>query len=405
MVTAQSPAGSHPTKERSVPEEFYDFSLVLGGPTFQLLRRSLLSGSGLELLHRRILFFALFTWMPLLLLTVLGPEGSAGRISFFHDIEVHARFLVALPVLIAAELMVHSRIRSAVLAFIDRRIVLPQELPRFNHALDSAVRLRNSIPLELALLALVYTVGLWLWNGRSALNVSTWYGMAGGRWQLTPAGYWYVFASIPVFQFILLRWYMRMFIWFRFLWQVSRMNLNLYPTHPDRCVGLAFLGKSAYAFGPVLFAQGALLAGIVATRVLYAGENLLSFKVQAIGFVVFFVATILAPLLVFSPKMAAAKRKGLAEYGLLGQRYVENFDTKWMRSGAGEELLGTSDIQSLADLANSYDILRDMRTVPVPFGLQDIAVLSSAAAAPLVPLLLTIYSPEELLARIIKMAF
>ena len=34
------------------------------------------------------------------------------------------------------------------------------------------------------------------------------------------------------------------------------MNLNLIPTHPDRCAGLAFVGKSAYAFGPILFAQG-----------------------------------------------------------------------------------------------------------------------------------------------------
>ncbi len=402
MVTAQNAVSSQPPNEFSILEESYDFSLVLGGPTFQLFRRSLLAGSGLELLHRRILFIALFAWTPLLLLTVLGSHGSG--ISFFHDIEVHARFLVALPVLIAAELIVHSRIRPVVRAFVDRRIVLPQDLSRFHNAIDSAVKLRNSIPLELSLLALVYTVGLWVWSDRVAPNVSTWYSMAGGRWQLTPAGYWYVFVSIPIFQFILLRWYMRLFIWFRFLWQVSRMNLNLLSTHPDRCAGLAFLGKSAYAFGPILFAQGSVLAGIIATRVLYKGENLLSFKVQALGFVAFFVAAVLAPLLMFSPKMAAARRKGLAEYGLLAQRYVENFDRKWVRGGGtSEELLGTSDIQSLADLANSYDVLREMR--PVPFGLQDIGVLSAVAAAPLVPLVLTILSPEELITRIIKMAF
>src|SRR5262249_21377675 len=152
------------------------------------------------------------------------------------------------------------RIRPVVYRFVERRIVLPNDLPRFQHAIDSAVRLRNSIPLEAALLIFVYTLGLWLWNSRVPIESASWYAFPGGRWHLTVAGYWYVFISIPIVQFIVLRWYLRLFIWFRFLWQVSRINLKLIPTHPDRCAGLAFLGKSAYAFGPILFAQGTLLA-------------------------------------------------------------------------------------------------------------------------------------------------
>jgi hypothetical protein len=198
---------------------------------------------------------------------------------------------------------------------------------------------------------------------------------------------------------------MRFFIWFRFLWQVSRINLNLVPIHPDRCAGLAFLGKSAYAFGPILFAQGAMLAGLVAARVLYRGENLLSFKLQAGGFVGFFVVAILGPLLMFSPRMARAKRKGLADYGLLAQRYVEGFEQKWVVSDPAfsEELLGASDIQSLADLGNSYAMVREMRSVP--FGLEDISRLAAVTATPLLPLLLTIFPPEELVMRIIKVVF
>ena len=194
-------------------------------------------------------------------------------------------------------------------------------------------------------------------------------------------------------------------IWFRFLWQVSRIPLNLIPTHPDRCAGLAFLGKSAYAFGPILFAQGAMLAGLVASRVLYRGENLLSFKLQIGGFIVFFVVVILGPLLMFTPQMAQAKRKGLADYGLLAQRYVERFEQKWVlqQPAPSEELLGAADIQSLADLGNSYSLVRDMRAVP--FGLEDISRLAAATAAPLVPLLLTIFSPEELFMRVLKVVF
>jgi hypothetical protein len=392
--------------ERNFLEGPHGFSLVLGGPIFQLFRRSHLAGDGLELVHRRLLIITLVAWLPLLLLTTLGSSaGNVGRLSFFHDVEVHVRFLIALPVLVAAELLVHSRIRPVVRRFVERRIVLPQDLPRFDKAIQSAIRLRNSIPVEVALILFVYTVGLWLWHSRIALDASTWYVMPGGRWHLTPAGFWYVFVSIPIVQFLLLRWYLRLFIWFRFLWQVSRINLNLIPTHPDHCAGLAFLGKSAYAFGPILFAQGAMLAGLIASRVLYRGESLLSFKLQIGGFIAFFVFAILGPLLMFTPQMARAKRKGLADYGQLAQRYVESFDQKWvLRDPANsEELLGAADIQSLADLGNSYALVREMRAVP--FGLEDISRLAAATAAPLLPLLLTIFSPEELIMRIIKVVF
>jgi hypothetical protein len=392
--------------EPSLLDKPHDFSLVLGGPIFQLFRKVHLEGDHLELLRRRLFIITLVAWLPLLLLTALGSSaGNVGRLSFFRDVELHVRFLIALPVLIAAEVIVHLRIRPAVHRFVERRIVLPQDLPRFDSAIESAVRLRNSIPVELGLLLIVYTFGLWLWHSRVAIVAPTWYALPGSRWNLTPAGYWYVFVSIPIAQFILLRWYLRFFIWFRFLWQVSRIDLNLIPTHPDRCAGLAFLGKSTYAYGPILFAQGAMLAGLVASRVLYRGESLLSFKLQIGGFVVFFVLAILGPLLIFTPKLASAKRKGLADYGLLAQRYVEDFEQKWvLRDHApSEDLLGSADIQSLADLGNSYAIVSEMRSVP--FGLQDITRMAAVTAAPFLPLLLTVFSPEELIMRIIKVVF
>ena len=382
-----------------------DFSLVLGGPLFQLLRRAHLEGDALELLHRRIIASVVLTWFPLLILCILsGVRGGVGRISFFHDIEVQARFLVALPILIAAELLVNSRMRTTVRRFIEWRIVLPTQRHVFHKAIDSALKIRNSVLVELALIAVVYTVGLLVWKSRTELGLVTWYALPGSRWNLTPAGYWYVFVSLPVFQFILLRWYMRFWIWFRFLWQVNRIELNLIPTHPDRCGGLSFLGKSSYAFAPILFAQGALLAGLVAARVLYRGETLQSFRFQIAGFIVFFVVAVLAPLLMFTPRMARARRKGLADYGLLAQRYVESFDQKWVRdSPSPAELLGTGDIQSLADLGNGYQVIREMRIVP--FGLQDISRLAIATAAPLSPLLLTIFSFEELMIRVFQVVF
>ncbi|MGZ6070565.1 MAG: hypothetical protein ACXWK8_05075 [Myxococcaceae bacterium] len=388
----------------ALPPARYDFSLVLGGPLYQLFRSAHLSGPVLEQLWRRIWVITLVAWLPLFCLTAMAGQlfGPPSPLPFLRDIDSQARFLIALPVLIAAELVVHQRTRSVVVQFIDRGIVRPADQPRFDAALASALRLRNSIVLEVGLLVLVATLGQWLWRTTISLDRPSWRGALGADGiHLTPAGIWYLAISLPITQFILLRWYLRLFVWFRFLWQVSRLDLHLVPTHPDRAAGLSFLGKSTYAFAPLLFAQGALLAGIIGTRVLYGGANLMSFKVDALALVGLLLLLVLAPLTVFTPRLSQAKRVGLAAYGKLGSEYVKAFEDKWIRHPVPEsELLGTGDIQSLSDLGQSYSVIREMNVVP--FGTQDIGRLALATAAPLLPLALTVFSMEELATRLLK---
>jgi len=388
----------------AIPNEPPDFSLVLGGPLYQLFRRAHLTGDALQLLRRRILVLAGVAWIPLLLLSAFAGHAWGGTIAvpFLQDIEAHVRFLVALPILVAAEIVVHLRLRPTVAQFVARRIVTEEDMPRFQEAIDSTRRVRNSVIAEITLLVLVYTVGLWVWKSQIALGTASWYATPeAGHTNLTPAGYWYALVSVPIFQFILVRWYFRFFLWFSFLWRVSRLNLRLVPIHPDRAAGLSFLGRGSYAFAPILFAQGALLAALIASQIFFAGRNLMAFKVEIASFIAFFVAAVLSPLIVFSPKLARAKRQGLADFGLLASRYVGAFEDKWVREGAstGEPLLGSADIQSLADLGNSYSVVQEMRLVP--FGLKDVTRLAAGAAVPLLPLTLTIFSLEELVTRLL----
>jgi hypothetical protein len=383
-----------------------DFSLVLGGPLYQMFRRSHLTGPTLELVRRRVVFFLLLCWVPLAVLSLVEARFLGGtKISFFRDILIHVRFLVALPVLILAEVIVNQRIRPIVKTFVERRVVPPEELPKFYAAIDSAMRMRNSVIGEIALLVFVFTVGVWIWWHRVALDVASWYASPqGGHINLTLAGYWFVFVSVPVFQFIWLRWYIRILIWFWFLLRVSLLRLHLVAAHPDRAGGLGFLGKSSYAFVPLLFAQGALLAGQIAGLIFYEGRSLLSFKMTIVGFVGFFVVAILAPLLLFTPKLARAKREGLAEYGALASSYVMDFEQKWLPAKVNDEqLLGSGDIQSLADLGNSFAVVREMRVIP--FGTDDVVRLLVATVIPIVPLLLTIMPLEQLVTQIIKIIF
>lgn len=385
-----------------------DFSLVLGGPLFQMYRRMHLSGDALELLQRRIIVMSGVAWLPLLLLSAMDGNafGNAVPIPFITDIETHVRFLIALPILIGAELVVHRRIRFVVDQFVERDIIAPEHMQKFRDAIDSTMRLRNSPITELALLALVYTLGLWIWRHEIALGVSSWYASDdGGQVRLTPAGYWNVFVSVPIFQFVLLRWYFRFFLWFWFLFRVSRLRLCLLASHADRAAGLGFLAASINAFALVLLAQGAMLAGLIASQIAHAGRDLMSFKGPVLGFLVFFVCVTLIPLTVFMPQLVRAKRNTAREFGLLVSRYTNEFQRKWVEGGAppDEPLLGSGDIQSLADLGNSFSVVRETRLVP--FSLKEVVRLAAIAAAPFVPLLFTIFSLNEFATYLFKAIF
>jgi hypothetical protein len=54
-----------------------DFSLVLGGPLYQMYRRTHLTGTALELLRRRVVFFWVLCWVRWRL--VLGGGSPVGR--------------------------------------------------------------------------------------------------------------------------------------------------------------------------------------------------------------------------------------------------------------------------------------------------------------------------------------
>jgi hypothetical protein len=196
-----------------------------------------------------------------------------------------------------------------------------------------------------------------------------------------------------------------MLIWTRFLWQVSRIELRLIPTHPDRVGGLGFLSNISYAFTPLALAHGAMVAGPIANRIFYLGAALPNFKAEAALIVLFVMLLVFGPLLVFWPQLAGAKRTGLREYGTLAERYVREFDRKWLRGGAppDELLVGSADIQSLADLGNSFEVVKTMRFTPMT---RD-AVLRVAAAtvAPIVPLFLTMMSLEELVRKLLGLVF
>jgi hypothetical protein len=391
--------------DTATPGGVDDFSLILGGPLYQLFLKTRLARPPLRLLHRRMLVIPALAWLPLLALTLLEGHALGGvSLPFLLDIETYARFLVAMPLLILAEPVVHSWTREIVWQFRERGIVQAESMPRFHAALDSAMRLRNSMTAELLLLAAVFVLAPWLWQHGMALQTDTWYATVdAGRIDLTRAGWWFVHVSAPMFQFLLLRWWFRLAIWWRFLWQVSRLSLEVKAAHPDRAGGLGFLGEGVYGFMPVLFAQGAVVSGLIASRVMTGARTAVEFRGEIALLILLLVAQVLIPMLFFVPGLIAARREGLRRYGALAATYVRDFERKWLGASmpTGEALMGSADIQSLADIAGGSDVVRAMR--PVPFDLRVLLQLVAISAAPFLPLVLTVIPLTELLRRVVEM--
>ncbi|SDA92727.1 hypothetical protein SAMN02927914_04810 [Mesorhizobium qingshengii] len=386
-----------------------DFSLVLGGPLFQFLRRARLCDDAMQMLYRRVIFFVAICWLPLFLFSAFQGQlfGGGVAVPFLADVDLHVRFLLSMPLLVLAELVVHRRMRLLVSEFRERHLISNIDLPRFETAVKSASRFRDSIIAEVLLIAMVYAVGIAvIWRHYTALDAVTWYaGTSNGESKLSAAGLWFVFVSLPVFQFLLLRWYFRIFVWARLLWHISRVELCLMPSHPDGVGGLGFLSASVYALLPLLLAHGVMLAGLIAGRILHTGAALTDFKVEVAAIVVFLLCLVEGPLLVFSVQLERAKRAGGRDYGRLAERYVREFDRKWIRGGApaGEPLIGTADIQSLADIGNSMQVVQSMRVVLL--SKDTILLLAGAVFAPLLPLVVTIMPMDELARKLVAVLF
>lgn len=372
-----------------------------GGPAYRFMQRiGIIRGEDPSVL-RRIVGFLAITWVPLLVLslwdgTALGPTP---RQSFLLDFAGYARFFIAVPLLIIAEVVVGPLLISAAGQFVQTGFLRPEDYPAFDRAIVSAVRWRESIGAELVLAGLAL-IGPWTLTAETLYggDATTWHAIttdAGAR--LSLAGLWYQFIAVPILQFFWFRWLWRLAIWSRFLVAVSRLNLNLVPTHADQAGGLGFLGIAHVSWGIFAIAVSSILSADAAFRIVFEAAQLETFKLPFIALLLGTEVICLGPLLAFAPILTRSRRDGLRDYGMLVARYNREFHEKWLLGKApeGESLLGSADIQSLADLGGSFEFIRQMK--PVPFSLRVMLQLAVLAAIPALPLLPLVMPWEEIL--------
>jgi len=192
-------------------------------------------------------------------------------------------------------------------------------------------------------------------------------------------------------------------VWARFLRRVSALDLRLTPTHPDGVGGLGFLGKACVPFGALLFAVSAVTSSAIATRVLFAGAALQDFRITYAAVFVLMLGAFAGPLVVFAGTLRALKYRGYLEYGALASRYTTLFDRKWVQAADArdEDLLGTSDIQSLADLGNSDGVMTKMGALPIE--LNDFVAMAVPGVIPALPLVATVMSVPDILKSLLRL--
>lgn len=349
---------------------------------------------------RRALVVALFCWVPLLVASILRPNPDAD-ISFLKDLAAHARFLLIVPVLIFAEGPIGTRSRLVTRQFLASGLIGDDSVAEYEGVVRCGRRMVNSWLAEFLILALSATLVWMAVHGLLLESSSFWFERTTVHGtDLAPAGWWYWAVATPISIFLMLRWLWRYIVWCWFLARVSRMHLNLSGAHPDRVGGLGFITFHQSVFALITFAVGCAVSAAFANRILYDDTvTLLSYKWLIVGIALFSVLFGLLPLLVFTPPLARTKRAAWGKYTQFASEYVARFEKKWMRDDESEEMLGSGDIQSMADLGGTFERMLTMRV----FAIDRRIALSFALAivGPLLPLLLTMMPLKD----IVKMLF
>lgn len=368
------------------------FSL-LGGPVHRLGVRLGLVLRGTDTL-RLGWSIGVFLWVVLVLLAL--AEGF--DLLSFMAIGAHARLLVAVPLFFACESLLDPRLADFI-RVVERAAAAGGATPAMQAELARIARWRDAWWGDaLCLVAAVVLSGAAAWWHIPG-TVTGGAGLSGA--EVTPAGWWYGAVCLPVVRFLLLRWLWRLGLWWWCLWRLSRLPLRLWPSHPDGVGGLGSLEIAHGHFVPLVLAGSILLATSFAVD-LGGGAMALTDVYPALAVLLLLVAMLFVlPLCLFSPRLWACRLRGLARYSALAERYVTDFDAKWLPSpahavapGAGEPLLGNPDVQSLADLSTSFNLVRDMRLAPV--NLRLLAQLAVAALLPMLPLVLFEYPLTEI---------
>ncbi len=357
------------------------------GPFYRLqLRLGLLDARHLAVGKRAVLWAAL-AWLPAVAMAfaqglALNPKHE---LALLLDFGVYA-MVVSIIAFVLMEQTSDRRMAYLVRQFDSHSLLDVSAAAQVRQHHATMERRTGSAWVEGLLLLAAYLLSYrWLSAGAAAVE--------GGRWlgQVTPsglqpswAGWWAMLVLVPLFLFLLGRWCWRFVTWGLFLRGLAGCRLRLVATHPDHCGGLAFIGQYPSTYLLFVFALSTVVSAAVLEHIVHRGASLASFKFAAVAVLLFLVLAFVAPLTAFAPVLRKLKRGGLATYGALIAQHHRAFEQRWcgVDAPASAELLGSPDASSLADISAAYDLVKQIK--PVPLTREGLLPLLFAALLPMV---------------------
>jgi hypothetical protein len=350
---------------------------------------------------------ALIAWFPLFLLTVAGGSspGNDGLVSLFRETGIHARYLIAAPILILAERECALQLNALVRQFLESGIVPDHKRAEWEYSIVSTRALLNSNIAEIAVIAIAYMIVAATIGSHPASEIPIWHKSA--SLYFSPAGWWHALVSLPLLLILILGWMWRLVLWTRLLWLISGLDLRLVTSHPDHVAGLGFVGHSVRAFSIVALALTTVAAGRSAHTVLESGTGLpMTQLVFNAGFLVAVAILFTAPLIVFFPTLLQSWRRGVAEYGALAVRVGSAFEDRWFTHEAQDNHAATPDKPDFSATADLYSILSNVYALRfVPVDLNSLIALALAMLLPFVPVLLLAVPLDRIWSGIQKLLF
>ncbi len=372
-----------------------DFRLGIGGPFYRLERSTHVDTS-----RRLISALVAITWVPLFGFA-LGRWVLHEPIEpLFHDRSLHARLLLALPLFVLAQDLLDRVGRSAMRRIFVEDYLSSESSRELKKVMARVEHWRDAMLPETILLACALSVGIGV--------LTNWVPAAGPIHAIATSGLgpirvWYALVSLPIFQFMLWRTVFRWLLWLRVLAALARTPLRLLPMHADRRGGIGFLKvPSVYFCSLMLLATNSVICAGWATRMVEHGERLQTFRAPFFAIVLIGMLVAFAPHVVFTPQLYTARVRGIREYGGLVSHYVRAFHQRWIAAEDRSNLLGSPDMQSLADLGDSYrNNVAGLGVIL--FSAPDWETLLCAALLPAIPLLFMEQTTHEVIKRVLKM--
>jgi hypothetical protein len=349
---------------------------------------------------------AAIAWLPLALLSV-GQAAFAGWSllqSFAWDIAAHARYLIALPILVFAEGFVAPRLGAIAHHFLEAGLVAESDRPAFDRAVASTRRLEDHAMVELLVVIVAWGLFPVLLGALPAWVFPGWVQSAGSeRLFLTLAGWWHVLVSVPLLIAVLLGWIWRLLLWARFLARMSRLDLRLVPAHPDRAAGLMFVSYSLRACSMLAMGVACIVAGGVTKSVVLDHVSPREYRYLIAGVVVLTAVALTAPLLVFGDRLLQAWRRGVSQYGALALALGQRFERRWFAHDGkvGDEALEAPDFSAGTDLYQIVANVYQMRLLPVD--LSSLLTLVWSTLLPFVPVLLMAVPVDTILQKVVEL--